>query len=67
MAQEPSSQLSRYAFGYSDKKPGFSFWLIHAGMIGFIVYQLGFGGLSTQDATTQSDAAQTSTEASAHD
>jgi hypothetical protein len=26
----PRSELSRYAFGYSDKKPGMTYWLVQA-------------------------------------
>jgi hypothetical protein len=33
---EPKSELARYAFGYSDKKPGWLFWAIHAAMIAYI-------------------------------
>jgi hypothetical protein len=25
---EPKSELARYAFGYSDKKPGWTYWLV---------------------------------------
>jgi hypothetical protein len=32
MASEPKSDLARYAFGYSDKKPHWSFWLMMASM-----------------------------------
>lgn len=31
----PKSDLARYAFGYSDKKPGKLFWVIHAGLVLF--------------------------------
>lgn len=34
----PRSALARYAFGYSNKKPGAAFWLIHAAMVAFILY-----------------------------
>jgi len=33
----PKSVLARYAFGYSDKKPGVWFWLIHAAMVAYII------------------------------
>jgi hypothetical protein len=33
---EPKSELARYAFGYSDKKPGRLFWAIHVGMVAYI-------------------------------
>lgn len=26
----PDGELARYAYGYSDKKPGWAFWLVHA-------------------------------------
>lgn len=33
MKQEgPKSELARYAFGYSDKKPSVAFWVIQAVM-----------------------------------
>lgn len=28
--KEPQSEWARYAYGYTDKKPGASFWVIHA-------------------------------------
>lgn len=34
----PKSEWARYAYGYSDKKPGASFWLIHGAMVAFILY-----------------------------
>lgn len=37
---EPKGELARYAFGYSDKKPGWLFWLIHLAMISFIVWAI---------------------------
>jgi hypothetical protein len=37
MRQEPRSELARYAFGYSDKKPGKLFWIIHIIMMIFII------------------------------
>ena len=40
---EPRSELARYAFGYSDKKPGWLFWLIHLAMIAFVLWAA-FGG-----------------------
>jgi len=36
--KEPRGELARYAFGYSDKKPGLSWWLIHAGMVAYVIY-----------------------------
>lgn len=39
MNKEPQGELARYAFGYSDKKPGLAFWIIHALMILFILSQ----------------------------
>jgi len=41
MSHQPRSELSRYAFGYSDKKPGLSYWLILAGMLAFVVFNIG--------------------------
>lgn len=38
--KEPRSELARYAYGYSDKKPGKVFWLIHLGMIAYVVYNM---------------------------
>ena len=35
---EPRSELARYAFGYSDKKPGWLFWLIHLAMVAFVLW-----------------------------
>jgi hypothetical protein len=35
---EPRGELARYAFGYSDKKPGWLFWLIHLAMVAFIAW-----------------------------
>jgi hypothetical protein len=35
---EPRGELARYAFGYSDKKPGWLFWLIHLAMIAFVAW-----------------------------
>jgi hypothetical protein len=35
---EPRSELARYAFGYSDRKPGWLFWLIHLAMLAFIAW-----------------------------
>ena len=37
---EPHGELARYAFGYSDRKPGWLFWLIHAIMLAFLIYAL---------------------------
>jgi hypothetical protein len=37
---EPRSELARYAFGYSDKKPGWLFWLIHLAMIAFVAWAM---------------------------
>lgn len=33
----PRSEHARYAFGYSDKKPGKMWWAIHVGMVIFVV------------------------------
>ena len=37
---EPRSELARYAFGYSDKKPGWLFWLIHVAMVAFVLWTM---------------------------
>ena len=37
MEREPKSDWARYAFGYSDKKPGASFWIIHGAMVALII------------------------------
>ena len=37
----PQSDLARYAYGYSDKKPGWSYWLVLVGMVGFIIWKIG--------------------------
>lgn len=36
----PKGPLARYAFGYTDKKPGLSFWLIHIAMVAFVLYHM---------------------------
>lgn len=36
----PKSDLARYAFGYSDKKPGKSFWIIHLILVLIILFGL---------------------------
>jgi len=33
MAKEPRGPLARYAYGYSDEKPGWSYWLIVAFLV----------------------------------
>lgn len=36
--QGPRSELARYAYGYSNKKPGWTYWLIQAAIaIGAVV------------------------------
>lgn len=40
MNKEPRGELVRYAFGYSDKKPGWAWWAIHAGMLAFVLYNM---------------------------
>ena len=39
MRDEPRGELARYAFGFTDKKPGLTFWAIHAGMVAFIIWR----------------------------
>jgi hypothetical protein len=41
MAQQPRSELARYAFGYSDKKPGPSYWIVQLSILAFCVYFVG--------------------------
>lgn len=36
--KEPRGELARYAFGYSDKKPGWAFWVILVIMVVYILY-----------------------------
>ena len=36
--KEPKSEFSRYAFGYSDKKPSVAAWLILLTMAGVALY-----------------------------
>lgn len=38
--KEPRGELARYAFGYSDKKPGRAWWVMHLGMIAFVIYHM---------------------------
>lgn len=40
MKNEPKSDIARYAFGYSDKKPGKLFWIIHIAMVVFILINI---------------------------
>ena len=40
MRDEPKGELARYAFGFSDKKPGKMFWGIQAAMIAFIGWSM---------------------------
>ena len=35
----PKSDFARYAYGYSDKKPHWSFWLILGGMAVYVACQ----------------------------
>lgn len=36
----PKSELSRYAFGWSNKKPSLSYWIILGGMIVYVGYNM---------------------------
>ncbi len=36
MDHEPQSELARYAFGFSDKKPSRVFWIIQGVMVAVI-------------------------------
>jgi uncharacterized membrane protein YgcG len=38
--KEPQSKAMRYAYGYSDEKPGLFFWILHIAMILFIGYTI---------------------------
>lgn len=38
MMDEPESDLARYAYGYSDKKPHWSLWLILGVMVACVVF-----------------------------
>ena len=40
MRDEPKGQLARYAFGFSDQKPGLLWWAIHAAMVVFVVWSI---------------------------
>lgn len=40
MRDEPKSELARYAFGFSDKKPGWLFWAIQAVMLAFVLWSI---------------------------
>ena len=40
MKKEPRSELARYTFGYSNKKPGKLFWIIHILMVIFVIINL---------------------------
>lgn len=41
----PYSDYARYAFGYSDKKPPWTYWLIVGGMVAYILYRIFIAGL----------------------
>jgi hypothetical protein len=36
--KEPLSEHARYAYGYSDKKPGWTWWLVHIALVLFVLY-----------------------------
>ena len=36
----PRSELARYAYGWSDKKPGWAYWLIIGGMFAYVIYHI---------------------------
>ena len=38
--KEPKSELARYAFGYSDKKPSKTFWIIFAIIVGIVIWKV---------------------------
>jgi hypothetical protein len=35
----PRDEFSRYAYGWSDKKPSAGFWMIVGGMFAYVVYR----------------------------
>ena len=39
-SKEPKSDWARYGFGYTDKKPGASFWVIHIILVVFVLSHL---------------------------
>jgi len=41
VSKSPKSELAKYAFGYSDKKPGWTYWLVQAAVFAFCVYFVG--------------------------
>lgn len=50
MSKEPRGELARYAFGYSDRKPGIAWWLIHGAMVAFVALTaLGITGCQRAD------------------
>lgn len=40
MAKQPRSQLARYAFGYSDEKPHWSFWIMILMMVVYVLVKM---------------------------
>lgn len=40
MADEPRSKLARYAYGFSDEKPGVWWVLFHVGLVAFVLYNM---------------------------
>jgi len=38
-AREPKGELARYAYGYSDQKPGKLWWAINIAMVAFVIYK----------------------------
>lgn len=38
MDKEPKDEFNRYAFGYSDKKPSLTWWIMMAAMVAFALY-----------------------------
>ena len=39
----PRSELARYAYGYSNEKPGVVYWLIVAAMFGYVAVRFAMG------------------------
>lgn len=40
MRDEPQGKLARYAYGFSDERPGWFFWVLHAIMLAIIIYAI---------------------------
>lgn len=38
--QEPRGELARYAFGYSNRRPGRVWWIMHGIMVAVVVWHM---------------------------